>query len=137
MLTQAYNGKDHDKGILNQEKWGEYIPEEVQIDGDSGFQGLQKERANVRIPHKKPKGGELTDEQKADATDMSFHGISHAHQAEDNRQLASERVVCEHAFARVKRYGIASNVYRNRTEGFDDCSMLTAAGLWNFYLMAA
>jgi hypothetical protein len=120
LLSQAYNGKDHDQGRLNQEKWGEYIPEEVQIDGDSGFQGLQKERANVRIPHKKPKGGELTDEQK-----------------EDNRQLASERVVGEHAFAGVKRYGIASNVYRNRRESFDDCSMLTAAGLWNFYLMSA
>lgn len=120
VLSGAYNGKDHDKGILNQEKWGEYIPEEVQIDGDSGFQGLQKERANVRIPHKKPKGGVLTEEQK-----------------EENRQLASERVVCEHAFAGVKRYGIASNVYRNRIKGFDDRSMLTAAGLWNFYLMAA
>ena len=120
LLSEAHNGKDHDKGILNQEKWGEYIPEEVQIDGDSGFQGLQKERANVRIPHKKPKGGELTEEQK-----------------EENRQLASERVVCEHAFAGVKRYGIASNVYRNRIKGFDDRSMLTAAGLWNFYLMAA
>ena len=103
LLSEAHNGKDHDKGILNQEKWGEYIPEEVQIDGDSGFQGLQKERANVRIPQKKPKGGELTEEQK-----------------EENRQLASERVVCEHAFAGVKRYGIASNVYRNRLKGCDD-----------------
>lgn len=28
-------------------------------------------------------------------------------------------------------------VYRNRIEGFDDCSMVTAAGLWNFYLEAA
>ena len=74
----------------------------------------------MRIPHKKTKGGELTDEQK-----------------EENRQLASERVICEHAFGGVKRYGITSNVYRNRAEGFDDCSMLTAARLWNFYLMMA
>lgn len=102
LLSEAHNGKDHEKGILNQEKGEEYRPEEVQIDGDSGFQGLQKERANVRIPHKKPKGGELTEEQK-----------------EENRQLASERVVCEHAFAGVKRDGIASNVYRNHVEGFD------------------
>ena len=120
VLSEADNGKDHDKGRLNQEKWGEYIPEEVEIQGDLGFQGLQKERANVRIPHKKPKGGELTEEQK-----------------EENRQLASERVVCEHAFAGVKRYGITSNVYRNRREGFDDRSMLISAGLWNFYLMEA
>ena len=42
LLSEAHNGKDHDKGILNQEKWGEYIPEEVKIDGDSGFQGLRE-----------------------------------------------------------------------------------------------
>ncbi|MDJ0691333.1 MAG: transposase family protein [Xenococcaceae cyanobacterium MO_188.B32] len=47
----------------------------------------------MEIPHKKPKGGELTEEQK-----------------EENRELASERVVCEHAFAGVKRYGIATDV---------------------------
>jgi hypothetical protein len=28
-------------------------------------------------------------------------------------------------------------VYRNRIEDFDAHFMLTAAGLWNFYLMAA
>ena len=120
ILSKANHGKDHDKGILNREKWGEYIPDEVKIQGDLGFQGLPKERANVEIPHKKPKGGELTEKQK-----------------EENRELASERVVCEHAFAGVKRYGIATNVYRNRRQDFDDHSMLTAAGLWNFYLMAA
>jgi len=45
--------------------------------------------------------------------------------------------VVEHAFGGLKRYGIAAQVYRNRKENFDDRSMLTAAGLWNFYLMAA
>ncbi len=58
-------------------------------------------------------------------------------QKEENRALARERVVCEHAEAGVKRYNIVSDVYRNRISGFDDRSMVTAAGLWNFYLMAA
>ncbi len=120
ILTEAYPGKRHDKGILNDEEWVQYIPDEVKIQADLGFEGLQNEYVNVEIPHKKPKGGKLTDEQK-----------------EENRALASERVVCEHSFAGVKRYRIAADVYRNRTEGFDDASMLTAAGLWNFYLMAA
>jgi hypothetical protein len=48
----------------------------------------------------------------------------------------SGRVVCEHSFAGLKRYGIAHQVHRNRIEGFDDRSMITAAGLWNFYLDA-
>ncbi len=80
-FSASYNGKDHDKGILNQEKWPEYIPDHVKIQGDLGFHGLQNEYVNVEIPHKKPKGGELSDAQK-----------------EENRALARERVVCEHAF---------------------------------------
>jgi hypothetical protein len=31
--------------------------------------------------------------------------------------------------ARLKRYGIARQIYRSRIEGFDDRSMVTAAGL--------
>ena len=120
IFTPAYPGKRHDKGVLNDEAWVPYIPDEVKIQGDLGFFGLDNEYVNVELPHKQPKGGKLTDEQK-----------------QENRALASERVVCEHAFAGVKRYRIAAEVYRNRKEGFDDASMFTAAGLWNFYLMAA
>lgn len=39
-------------------------------------------------------------------------------------------MVCEQAFAELKRYGIAHQVYRNRKAGFDDRSMVTAAGRW-------
>jgi hypothetical protein len=120
IFSHAYAGRYNDKGILNQEGWAEWIPDEVLIQGDLGFFGLQNEVVNVELPHKKPRGGQLSDEQKA-----------------DNRVLASERVVCEHSFAGLKRYGIAHQVYRNRIEGFDDSSMVTAAGLWNFYLEAA
>ena len=120
ILSHAYAGRHNDKGILNQEGWADWIPDEVLIQGDLGFWGLQNEVVNVALPHKKLPRGQLSDEQKA-----------------ENRALASERVVCEHAFAGLKRYGIAHQVYRNRIEGFDDRSMLTAAGLWNFYLEAA
>lgn len=120
IFSHAHAGRHNDKGILNQEGWAEWIPDEVLIQGDLGFFGLQNEVVNVELPHKTPRGGQLSDDQKA-----------------DNRALASERVVCEHSFAGLKRYGIAHQVYRNRIEGFDDRSMVTAAGLWNFYLAAA
>lgn len=120
VFSRAYAGRHNDKGILNQEGWAEWIPDEIPIQADLGFFGLQNEVVNVELPHKKPRGGALSDEQKA-----------------ENRALASERVVCEHAFAGLKRYGIAYQVYRNRKAGFDDRSMFTAAGLWNFYLEAA
>ncbi len=58
-------------------------------------------------------------------------------QKEENRALSQSRVVCENAFAGVKRYNAVSVVYRNRIAQFDDHLMLTAAGLWNFYLVAA
>ena len=120
IFSHAYAGCHHDKGILNQERWAEWMPDEGVIQGDLGFWGLQSEVVNVALPHKMPPGGQFSDEQKA-----------------DNRALASERVVCEHSFAGLKRYGIAHQVYRNRIAGFDDRSMVTAAGLWNFYLEAA
>ncbi len=119
ILSKAYHGKNHDKGILNREQWVKFIPDGVKIQGDLGFLGLQNKFVNIEIPHKKPKGGELSAQQK-----------------EENLELARERVVCEHAFAGVKRYNIAANVYRNRIKEFDDHSMFIAAGLWNFYLMA-
>jgi hypothetical protein len=120
VFSHAYAGRHNDKGILNEEGWAQWVPDEVTIQGDLGFWGLQNEVTNVELPHKKPRGGQLSDGQKS-----------------ENRALASERVVCEHAFAGLKRYGIAHQVYRNRVEGFDDRSMVTAAGLWNFYLEAA
>jgi hypothetical protein len=120
LFSVAYPGKTYDKGMLNIEGWAEWIPDAVKIQGDLGFQGLQNEYVNVEIPHKKPKGGHLSDEQKA-----------------ENQALAREWVVGEHAFAGLKRYGIAAQVYRNRKSNFGDRSIFTAAGLWNFYLMAA
>jgi hypothetical protein len=96
------------------------VPDEIPIEVDLGFQGWQKQYENVYLPHKKPRGGELSDPQK-----------------QENRSLSQSRVLCENAFARVKRYSSVSHVYRNRTKDFDDNLMLTATGLWNFYLVAA
>lgn len=120
VLSPAREGKLHDKKFHDQEDIIGGIPDEIPVELDLGFQGVQKLYDNVRLPHKKPKGGQLTPEQKA-----------------ENRVLSQSRVVCENAFAGVKRYGAVSSVYRNRIEDFDDHLMVTAVGLWNFYLMAA
>ena len=90
---------------------------EIPIEVDSGFQGLQKQYDNLHLPHKKPKGGELSNLQKT-----------------QNRQLSQSRVVCENAFAGVKRYNAVSVIYRNRIENFDDHLMLTAAFLMELLL---
>ena len=51
------------------------------------------------LPHKKPKGGELNEIQQ----DRKSPCL-----------LSSSRVVCENAFAGIKRYGAVSQIYRNR-----------------------
>lgn len=120
VLGKAREGKLHDKRLHDEEDIAQGVPDAIPIEVDLGFLGLQKEYNNIHLPHKKPKGGELSETQK-----------------QENRVLSQSRVVCEHAFAGVKRYNAVSVVYRNRIEDFDDRLMLTAAGLWNFYLVAA
>ncbi|MBE8965507.1 transposase [Nostocales cyanobacterium LEGE 12452] len=119
-MSKAREGKLHDKRFHDEDDIAGSVPDEIPIEVDSGFQGIQKQYDNIVLPHKKPKAGELSDLQKA-----------------HNRQLSESRVVCEKAFAGGKRYNAVSFIYRNRIENFDDRLMLTAAGLWNFYLMAA
>lgn len=120
VLTATKEGKRHDKKIQEEEDFILGIPDEIEILADSGFQGLQKEYENIHLPKKKPRGGELSKEEKA-----------------KNKELAKERVVVENAIGGVKRYNAVSDIYRNRISNFDDKLMLTACGLWNLYLEVA
>jgi hypothetical protein len=120
LLSEAKAGKIHDKRQLDEADLVGNIPDDVRIEGDLGFQGLQKEFVNIHLPHKKPRGKELSELQK-----------------QENKEFSSQRVVCEHAHAGIKRYNAVTAVYRNRVPNFDDHLMLTAAGLWNFYLEVA
>lgn len=120
VLSKAREGKLHDKKFHDEEDIAGSLPDEIPIELDLGFLGVQKQYDNIRIPHQKPRGEELSKEQKA-----------------ENPALSQSRVVCGNAFEGVKRHSALSAVYRNRIEEFDDHLMLTAAGLWNFYLIAA
>lgn len=99
ILSKAREGKLHDKRFHDEDDIAGSVPDEIPIEVDSGFQGLQKQYDNLHLPHKKPKGGKLSDLQKT-----------------ENRQLSQSRVVCENAFAGVKRYNAVSVIYRNRIE---------------------
>jgi len=120
VLTPARGGSVHDKRQIDEAELLEGIPLEVLIQGDLGFQGLQKEVENVQLPHKKPRGKELTPEQK-----------------QENQDFSRERVKIEHAHAGMKRFRSVTDVYRNRVTNFDDRLMYVAAGLWNDYLEVA
>jgi hypothetical protein len=64
ILSQARNGKVHDKRAHDEDDLAGSVPEEIPIEVDLGFQGLQKQYDNIRLPHRKPKGGELSQSQK-------------------------------------------------------------------------
>ena len=120
VISKAREGKVHDKRQLDEEKLVEFVPDEVTIHVDSGFQGLQKEFVNIKIPMKKPRKKELTDIEK-----------------QSNREKSRVRVKCEHTISGVKRYNATTAIIRNRIKDLDDRFMLTAVGLGNFYLMVA
>lgn len=61
VLTKAQPGKIHDKRQLDEAELVENIPDAVSVEGDLGFQGLQNEFVNIHLPHKKPRGKELSD----------------------------------------------------------------------------
>uniref|UniRef100_UPI001108146F transposase family protein n=1 Tax=Nostoc sp. PA-18-2419 TaxID=2575443 RepID=UPI001108146F len=74
---------------------------------------------NSQLPHKKPRGGKLTKEQK-----------------QSNRTLASRRVLIEHVNRQLKVFRILSQRYRNRRKRFGlRCHLI--AGLYNYEIQKA
>lgn len=84
---------------------------------DSAYQGFQKEyeHAKCYLPYKKPKGGELTHEQK-----------------NENQQAAKARIKVEHSIGGLKRYRILSDRSRIKDYVLFDQIIGVCAGLWNF-----
>jgi len=119
LLTKTEEGKKHDKTAANEAEVFHHIGENVQCLVDLGFLGVQKEFPKLKliIPKKKPKGKQLSNEDK-----------------EANREKARVRVKVEHAISGIKRLRSVSDILRNRKKNFDDKFMLIASGLWNFHL---
>jgi hypothetical protein len=60
--TRFAKGARHDFSLYKHRTAN--LPKEVECLADSGYQGLLDWHENSRTPIKKPKGGELTEEQK-------------------------------------------------------------------------
>jgi hypothetical protein len=114
-IGETVEGSIHDKRLAEQ---APLIQINQKIIADLGFMGLQKVVKNLVIPHKKPKGGMLTEAQKT-----------------ENQLLSKERVVIEHIFASVKILRIVKDVCRCKKEGFRHLVFQIACGLHNFRLL--
>ena len=116
VLTKSKHGKVHDKKLSDKGMLASRLPDDVTLVVDTGFQGIHKQHANTLIPKKKPRGGFLTDADKA-----------------WNTLISSTRIVVEHAIGGIKRYRSVKDIFRNKN-GSDDQFMYVCAGLWNFHL---
>jgi DDE superfamily endonuclease/Helix-turn-helix of DDE superfamily endonuclease len=114
-LSPTVEGKRHDKRIADEQ--GEIFPRGSLLWKDTGFQGYEPQAVRPLQPKKKPKGRDLSEEEKA-----------------ANRLISKDRIGIEHSLAGVKVFRIVHDVYRNTRQGFDDLVMEIACGLHNFRL---
>lgn len=86
-VSKSATGKTHDKKVYDRTRT--ILP--VSGTGDSGYVGTR-----LRVPHKKPRNGALTAEQKR-----------------ANRALSRRRIAVEHGIGKMKIWRIAAERYRN------------------------
>ena len=89
-LDPGHRGPTADKRLYEQSTVAEHYLQAAK-QGDLAYQGI----AGVQVPHKKPRGGQLTAEQRA-----------------ENRRLAAVRVHVEHGIRRLKGWRIVRDDYR-------------------------
>ena len=120
-LSQTYEGSVHDKRVADEEdlEFGADDPhgKTLELLQDLGFQGYKPKGVVVIQPLKKPKGGELTAEQK-----------------QANRAIARQRVVVEHAIGGVKIWRMVKEQIRSWCHQLRDRVLYLACGLHNFRL---
>ena len=112
-LSKTVEGKKHDKRIADEEMI-EY-PDGTILEQDTGFQGYKPEGVIIKQPQKKPRGGELSKEEK-----------------QANRELSRVRVVIEHLISGAKRLRIVKEEMRLKVGNVSDDLMEIACGAHNF-----
>ena len=116
IATAFANGSTHDFRIFKENHID--MASSILCLADTGHLGIDKLHTNSQIPAKKSKLHPLTSEQKA-----------------ANRELASQRIFCEHVIGRLKVFRILSERYRNRRKRFGLRFNLIAA-IYNLELQA-
>lgn len=109
-------GSRHDYSVMKDSGVDAWIPEGVELYVDKGYQGIEKDFPNmeVMIPKKKPKGGELNEDEK-----------------KRNKRIGKVRIIVEHVIGWMKNFHIFDHVYRTGKEIYG-LIVQTVAGLINF-----
>jgi hypothetical protein len=114
-LSDTYEGSTHDKPIADTTPYP--LAEGSELLQDLGFQGFTLDGIQITQPHKKPRGKELTDAQKA-----------------ENKRISHRRVRVEHIICSVKRCRIVKETIRLWKDTARDMVMAICCGLHNFRL---
>lgn len=119
-LSKAYNGTTHDKKLADEENL--VFPEgfEIELLQDTGYQGYAPKNITIIMPTKKPKGKELTQEQK-----------------DKNKEISSKRVLIEHVIGGVKILRIVKDEIRIYKETTRNLVMKTACAIHNLKINLA
>ena len=99
LSTAHAKGPKHDYALFKET--APRCKPEVWYVADSGYQGLATRHPQTCLPVKKPKGKELSDEDKA-----------------HNRALGRFRIAVEHVIRSLKVWRILKETYRNRRKRF-------------------
>ena len=103
-VSQSYAGSIHDKKVFDIEKTIERICKETPHWIDLGYQGVQHDypdHYNI-LPIKRKKGKELSTLAK-----------------ESNKAHSKRRILVEHIFSRLKKFGILAQIYRGKKGQFN------------------
>jgi hypothetical protein len=114
-LSPTCPGSVHDKRIADAVPYP--LPAGSQLLQDLGFLAFTLPEVEIIMPHKKPKGKDLTAEQKA-----------------HNRVIATRRIRIEHVNSSVKRCRIVKDLCRLLKPNARDQVMEIACALHNFRL---
>jgi hypothetical protein len=114
-LSDTYEGSAHDKPIADQTPYP--LPEGSELLQDLGFVGFSLDSVQITQPHKKPRGQELTEAQKAE------------NQVISHRRVRIEQIICS-----IKRCRIVKDTIRLWKDTARDLVMAICCGLHNFRL---
>jgi hypothetical protein len=114
-VSEMVEGKRSDKRLFVEDPLYIAIPPGAKGRADKAYIGIDEHPfLTWTIPKKKPRGGELTEEEK-----------------ESNRQISKIRIYVEHPNAYMKHFSILSNRYRSRLERAE-LPLKTIAAIYNF-----
>src|SRR5438067_7479359 len=113
--SPKHPGKVHDKRIADTTPYP--LPHGSHLLQDLGFLAFTLEGVTIEMPTKKPRGGQLTAEQKV-----------------SNQALSRRRVAIEHVNSSIKRCRILKEVCRLLRQGVRDLVMEICCALHNFRL---